>query len=274
MTAVSAARRSRCSGVVNSSATPRAALAEEVGELLGDPAGDLLEPVLVGRQLDGERAGLGDEVVAQPRVGGELHAVGLLVHADPAAEVVAVDAELLGDGHVGRHEHERGGAAGRQVVLPQHLARHEREQRPGLGTGDLAAEGLHGRVGSLPRFSTIASKVGSSMALIESALTPIHVARSTTSASGASSGVAAGRSRRPAARRRGARIAATSASASLRLTAGPAGTSVRPVVFANSQSTDATQRLPLLVAAGQRQPHLVSAATIRSNAARARCVPP
>ena len=40
-----------------------------------------------------------------------------------------------------------------------------------------------------PRLAMIASKVGSSIALIESALTAIHVARSTTRASGASSGV-------------------------------------------------------------------------------------
>ena len=129
---------------------------------------------------------------------------------------------------------------------------------------------------SPPRFSTIASKVGSSIALIESALTPIHVARSTTSASGASSGVASravsATGVRAAARQPGSRRPPPRPRA--RVTPGPAGTSVRPVVFANSQSTYATQRLPLLVAAGQRQPHLVSAATIRSNAARARCVPP
>ncbi len=71
-----------------------------------------------------------------------------------------------------------------------------------------------------------------------------------------------------------ARIAATSASASAWLTVGPAGTSVLPVVLANSQSTYPTRVLPLPRTAGQRQPHLVSAATIRSNAARARCVPP
>ena len=60
----------------------------------------------------------------------------------------------------------------------------------------------------------------------------------------------------------------------VRVTLGPAGTSVRPVVFANSQSTYPTRCLLSPRAAGQRQPHLVRAATIRSNAARARSVPP
>ncbi len=90
-----------------------------------------------------------------------------------------------------------------------------------------------------PRLAIIASKVGSSNALIESALTAIQVARSTTRASGASGGVciravSATGSRATLA---AVRIAATSASASARVTVGPAGTNVLPVVLANSQST-------------------------------------
>ena len=90
-----------------------------------------------------------------------------------------------------------------------------------------------------PRLAIIASKVGSSIALIESALTEIQVARSTTRASGASPGVCRRAVSATGSRavRAAARIAATSASASARVTAGPAGTSVLPVVLANSQST-------------------------------------
>ena len=95
MTAVSPARLLALLGRREQLGEAGAALAEELGSFSATPAGDLLQPVRVGRQVDGERARLGDEVVAQPRVRGELHAVGLLVHADPGAEVVAVDAELL-----------------------------------------------------------------------------------------------------------------------------------------------------------------------------------
>ena len=68
--------------------------------------------------------------------------------------------------------------AGRNVA---HLAEQARALRPKLAV--VAPGGLP------PRLAIIASKVGSSNALIESALTAIQVARSTTRASGASSGV-------------------------------------------------------------------------------------
>ena len=85
----------------------------------------------------------------------------------------------------------------------------------------------------------MASNVGSSIALIESALTAIHVARSTTRAPGAPPGVSIRAVSATGWRAVAAavRIAATSASASARVTVGPAGTRVLPVVFANSQST-------------------------------------
>ena len=79
---------------------------------------------------------------------GELHAVGLLVHADPEPEVGRVDAELALDlDEVGGDQHQLGGAARGEVVLAEDLARHEGQQGAGLAAGDLAADGLHGRVG-------------------------------------------------------------------------------------------------------------------------------
>ena len=118
------------------------ARAQHLGEVLRQ----LLEPPAtrssgVGREVDGEGLGAGDHVVAQPRHRGELHPVGLLVHGHPAAEVGRVDLQApLGGDDVRGDEQQARRAAGREVVLPQHLAREEGEQPAHLGAGDLAAD--------------------------------------------------------------------------------------------------------------------------------------
>src|SRR4051812_34366537 len=106
------------------------------------------------RDLPGVEVDAGDQavdlaadVVAHPRHGGELHAVGLLVQADPEPEVRLVDVELLLHVHdVGRDEQQaarrRGDAVGRGagvegVELPEHLRGHEPEQAADLQAVDL-----------------------------------------------------------------------------------------------------------------------------------------
>ncbi len=111
----------------------------------GQPLGQL--PGLA-EQVDGEAAAALQEVAAQPRVGGELHAVGLLVQADPQPEVIRVDAQLpLHLDDVGRDEQQAAGAgaglvvlAARDVVLTEHLGGQEAQQRTDLGAGDASTD--------------------------------------------------------------------------------------------------------------------------------------
>ena len=127
---------------------PGAAAAEGLRKLRRQAGQRVLQRLRVGHEVGGQGADALDEVVAQPRHGSELHAMGLLVHAHPEPEVRGVDTELPLDLHeVGRDEHEPGRALGREVVLAQHLPGHEREQRTGLTAGDLAADGAGGGTG-------------------------------------------------------------------------------------------------------------------------------
>ena len=96
----------------------------------------------------------------------------------PRAGSRAVDAHLaLGRHDVRRDEQQRRAAAGREVVLPEHLAGHEREEGADLGAGDLAAERRGGRVGRAGRAAPATlSKTGSSMERIEPTLAAIQPA--------------------------------------------------------------------------------------------------
>ena len=68
-------------------------------------------------------------MVAQPRHGGELHPVGLLVQADPEPEVGGVDVELALDvDDVGRDQQQPAGRVVERVELAEHLAGEEAEQ--------------------------------------------------------------------------------------------------------------------------------------------------
>ena len=96
------------------------------------------------RRVDalGERLHLGLDVVAHPRDGGELHAVRLLVEADPEPEVGGIGLELTLDVHdVGCDEQQPPGRRRERIELAQHLRAHEAEQQPELGAGDPATDG-------------------------------------------------------------------------------------------------------------------------------------
>ena len=109
---------------------------------LGDPLEAVLEQA-AGVDGLGERLDLGEEVVAHPRDGGELHPVGLLVEADPEPEVGRVGAELALDvDDVGRDQQQPAGRLVERVELAEHLGGEEAEQQPDLGAGDLGADGL------------------------------------------------------------------------------------------------------------------------------------
>ena len=126
---------------------------------LGDAAYDVVHHP---RGLDGagEREHLGVEVVAHPRHGGELHAVGLLVEADPEAEVGRVDAELALDvDDVGGHQQQPAGVGGGAPVgavvgrpwkgsnWPSTLVPRKPSMQADLGAGDPRADGQRQALG-------------------------------------------------------------------------------------------------------------------------------
>ncbi len=134
----------------------RAHHVHEAAAVAADGPADTLQAVLEhpGR-LDavGQVADLGAQVVAHPRDRGELHAVRLLVEADPQPEVGRVDAELTLDvDDVGGHQEQATGvgrAGGVPVVaeavegveLPEDLGAQEAEHQAHLGPGDAGPDG-------------------------------------------------------------------------------------------------------------------------------------
>ena len=121
---------------------PGAALSERLGQPLGHLLGEFLHGIGIGGQVDCQMTGRADEVIAQPRDRSELHPVCLLMHAHPGPEVGRVHVEVALDlDEVRSDEHELGCARGRQIVLAQHLGRHEGQQGAGLRPGDLRPDG-------------------------------------------------------------------------------------------------------------------------------------
>ena len=93
----------------------------------------------------GERADQAQQVLRQPGGGRELDAVGLLMQADPEAEVLGLQVELLPDHHhIGRHQHEASAIWREGIELPQDVGREETQDRPQLGARDGRADCLSG----------------------------------------------------------------------------------------------------------------------------------
>ena len=88
-----------------------------------------------------------EQVVAQPRGGGELQPMGLLVQAHPPAEVGRVDLHQPLDLHDGGGDQRQSGARSERVVLPQHPASQHAQCRPQLSSQDAAGDlaGQRGR---------------------------------------------------------------------------------------------------------------------------------
>ena len=136
ITPVTRSRISFCSGEPSTSMT----LPLPPRTRLGDPLEAVVEQA-AGVDRLGERLDLGEEVVAHPRDGGELHPVGLLVEADPEPEVGGVGAELALDvDDVGRHQQQPAGRLVERVELAEHLGGEEAEQQPDLAAGDPGAD--------------------------------------------------------------------------------------------------------------------------------------
>ena len=127
---------------------PATATAESLGEALEHLLYARREFAGRGGQVTGERGRPVDHVLAQPRDGRELDAVGLFVHADPGAEIRRVDTEFTFDvHHVRRDQQQAGRAFGREIVLAEHLARHEGHEGPRFGAGHLGSHAeARGRV--------------------------------------------------------------------------------------------------------------------------------
>ena len=86
---------------------------DQLADRAGQPRAQLGR---VGLDGGGQRVDLVEHVLAQPRDGGELHAVGDLVQAHPQPEVVRVDLELALDGdEVRRDEQQLAARAGRRT---------------------------------------------------------------------------------------------------------------------------------------------------------------
>ena len=92
-----------------------------------------------------EPADEAEQVVAQPRHGRELHAVGLLVQAHPQPEVARRDAQQPLDLDDVRRDQQQPalrpvGPGPERVELPEHLRRQIAQQHAHLGTGHPRAE--------------------------------------------------------------------------------------------------------------------------------------
>lgn len=119
------------------------------GQRLGGLAQPLQEGARVDVRLAEEGLDLALDVVPQPRDGGELGAVGLLMEAHPQPEVVRFHLQLALHVHDVRRDEQQPPALsrGRQVpggrcerlVLAQDTGGQERQQHAQLHAGDLAA---------------------------------------------------------------------------------------------------------------------------------------
>ena len=153
----------RCSGVDSTSSRLTSVGATDHVpdplDRLADHRGDL-----GGVEVDGaeELLDLAVDVVLHPGHRGELHAVGLLVQADPEPEVGPVDTELvLGMHDVGCHQQQPAGRRRmvgadprtrvERVELSEHLRRQEAEEPPDLQPADLRAD----RLGDAVRSATL-----------------------------------------------------------------------------------------------------------------------
>ena len=136
MNAVMRSSIARCSGVATTAISPEPSpwprtTFTSSPTAVGQP---LPQHGRVGVDGVGERRDLVEHVLAQPRHGGELHAVGDLVQADPEPEVARVDLELPLDGdQVRRDQQQLAARPVEELELAEHLAGQEAddERRPG-----------------------------------------------------------------------------------------------------------------------------------------------
>ena len=191
-----------------------------------------------------QRLDLGEEVVAHPRHGGELHAVGLLVQAHPQPEVARVGAELALDvDDVGGHEQQPAVGGVERVELAQHLAGQEAEQPADLDAGDPRADG-QGRAGGRLLRRRACRPAAPTRWRKASALAWIQPGRSTTRTGAVwSAATRPVKSRTSAVERSApARSSATASSASAARDRGPSPASREAMRTARSQSTISAAR--------------------------------
>jgi hypothetical protein len=128
----------------------------------------------------GQPADLLVEVVAHPRHRGELHAVGLLVQADPEPEVGGVGVDLALDvDDVGRDQQQPARRGVERVELPEHLAAEEAQHGTDLGAVTREPTALVSPLGG-PFLAVTLSTKGVSNRSKLSVLARIQPGRSTT----------------------------------------------------------------------------------------------
>ena len=149
ITPVTRSMTSRCAGRGEQVEQARPVLArDQVAGPLDGLAEHRGDPARVDVDALDELVDLALEVVAQPRHGGELDPVGLLVEADPQPEVGRVGLELALGVHDVRRDEEQpadstaSGLPGERVELAEHLAGEEAEQGADLEPGDPGADRL------------------------------------------------------------------------------------------------------------------------------------